>query len=78
MSIKEYTSVSVLSGGASGPEKLVQKDTDVKKLTGSTLANIIVVIAIAVIPLMYAGLLTSAYQNPTNRVSTIQAAVVNQ
>ncbi|WP_043535933.1 YhgE/Pip domain-containing protein, partial [Actinomyces polynesiensis] len=49
-----------------------------KKLTGSTLANVIVVIAIAVIPLMYAGLLTSAYQNPTNRVYTIQAAVVNE
>lgn len=49
-----------------------------RKLTGSTIANIIVVLAIAVIPLMYAGLLTSAYQNPTNRVYTISAAVVNE
>ncbi len=49
-----------------------------KKLTGSTFWNVIVVIAIAVVPLMYGGLLTSAYQNPTNRVSTIKAAVVNE
>ncbi|WP_312348784.1 YhgE/Pip domain-containing protein [Actinomyces sp.] len=78
MSTKEYISVSRLPGGVSGPGYFVQKDIDVKKLTGSTLANIIVVIAVAVIPLMYAGLLTSAYQNPTNRVYTIQAAVVNE
>lgn len=78
MSTKEYISVSRLPGGVPGPGYFVQKDIDVKKLTGSTLANIIVVIAVAVIPLMYAGLLTSAYQNPTNRVYTIQAAVVNE
>lgn len=40
--------------------------------------DILVVVAIAIIPLMYGGLLTSAYQNPTNRVESISAAVVNE
>lgn len=48
-----------------------------RKLTGSTFANILVVVALAIIPLMYAGLLTSAYQNPTNRLATMTAAVVD-
>jgi len=48
-----------------------------RKLTGSTFANVVVVVAIAVIPLLYAGLLTSAYQNPTNRLDTMTAAVVD-
>jgi putative membrane protein len=48
-----------------------------RKLTGSTFANVIVVVAIAIIPLLYAGLLTSAYQNPTNRLDTMTAAVVD-
>lgn len=48
------------------------------KLTGKTLGNIIVIVAIMIIPLMYGGLLTSAYQNPTNRLQTMTAAVVNE
>ncbi|MDU0347629.1 YhgE/Pip domain-containing protein [Actinomyces sp. MRS3W] len=49
-----------------------------KKLTGSRAANLIVVLAVSIIPLLYAGLLTLAYQNPTNRLGDIKAAIVNE
>ncbi|WP_099332389.1 YhgE/Pip domain-containing protein [Actinomyces minihominis] len=48
------------------------------KMTGSTLANLLVVVAIIFIPLMYGGVLTSAYQDPVGRINHIQAAVVNE
>ncbi len=48
------------------------------KLTDSTLANVLVVLAILFIPLMYGGILSSAYQDPVNRISHMQAAVVNE
>ena len=47
------------------------------RLTGSRIANILVIIAVACIPLLYAGLLTSTYTNPTNRIDHMHAAVVN-
>ena len=49
-----------------------------KKLTGSRVANLIVIAAVLIVPLLYAGLLTLAYQNPTNRLDQITAAVVNE
>lgn len=49
-----------------------------KKLSGSRIANLIVVLAVSIVPLLYAGLLTLAYQNPTNRLYDIKAAVVNE
>lgn len=49
-----------------------------KRLTGSRIGNLVVVFAVSIIPLLYAGLLTLAYQNPTNRVGDIHAAVVNE
>ncbi len=41
-------------------------------------AAVVVVLAISMIPLVYAGLLTSAYQNPTTNVGRIHAAVVDE
>lgn len=58
--------------------KQLKERVALKKLTGSTLADLLVIFGIAVIPLMYGGLLTSAYQDPTNRIDTIHAAVVNE
>ena len=49
-----------------------------KKLTGSRIGNLVVVVAVVIIPLLYAGLLTLTYQNPTNRLGDIAAAVVNE
>lgn len=51
--------------------------TKKQHLTGSKIADIIVILAIIIVPLMYGGLLSSAYQNPTNRLGDIKAAVVN-
>lgn len=48
------------------------------KLTASTVANILVVAAIIFIPLMYGGILSSAYQDPVERIDHIRAAVVNE
>ena len=49
-----------------------------KKLSGSRIANLIVIAAVLIVPLLYAGLLTLAYQNPTNLLGHINAAVVNE
>ncbi|MDO4901792.1 YhgE/Pip domain-containing protein [Actinomyces sp.] len=49
-----------------------------KRLSGSRITKLIVVIAVSIVPLLYAGLMTLAYQNPTNRLSDIKAAVVNE
>ena len=49
-----------------------------KKLTGSRIGNLVVVVAVVIIPLLYAGLLTLTYQNPTNRLGDMTAAVVNE
>ncbi|WP_136194173.1 YhgE/Pip domain-containing protein [Actinomyces procaprae] len=49
-----------------------------KRLSGSRIANLVVVLAVSIVPLLYAGLLTLAYQNPTNRLGDIKAAVVNE
>ena len=49
-----------------------------KKLTGSRMANLVVIAAVLIVPLLYAGLLTLAYQNPTNLLERINAAVVNE
>lgn len=46
-------------------------------MTHSRIANIIVVCAVALIPLLYAGLLSSAYQDPVERIGAMTAAVVN-
>ncbi len=51
---------------------------DKPKLTASTVANVLVVAAIIFIPLMYGGVLSSAYQDPVERIGHIQAAVVNE
>jgi len=40
--------------------------------------NIIVLVIISAIPLIYGGLLSSAYQDPVENVSRMRAAVVNQ
>lgn len=48
-----------------------------KRLNGSHLGNTIVIIAVLLIPLLYAGLLTLTYQDPTNRLETMTAAIVN-
>ena len=48
------------------------------KLTASVVANILVVAAVIFIPLMYGGILSSAYQDPVERIGHIQAAVVNE
>ena len=49
-----------------------------KKLTGSRIGNLVVVVAVVIVPLLYAGLLTLTYQDPTNRLADISAAVVNE
>ena len=62
----------------------VESATEVKQVVGkprftaSVFANILVVVAILCIPLMYGGTLTSAYQDPVERISHIKAAVVNE
>lgn len=48
-----------------------------KSLTGKRIADIIVIIAIVIIPLMYGALLTSAYESPIERMSNIKAAIIN-
>ncbi|WP_350257714.1 YhgE/Pip domain-containing protein [Scrofimicrobium sp. R131] len=48
------------------------------KLTGNAFANILVILAIAFIPLMYGGLLSSAYQSPIEHLDHLRAAVVNE
>ncbi|QQM67441.1 YhgE/Pip domain-containing protein [Actinomyces weissii] len=48
-----------------------------KKLTGSRASNLVVVLAVVIVPLLYAGLLTLTYQDPTNRLGDMTAAVVN-
>ena len=48
------------------------------KLTASLIANVLVVTAIIFIPLMYGGILSSAYQDPVERINHIQAAIVNE
>ena len=48
-----------------------------KKYRWNTLSNVIVIIGILVIPLMYSGLFTWAYEDPMQRVNLLQAAVVN-
>ncbi|MDP9800749.1 putative membrane protein [Arcanobacterium wilhelmae] len=48
------------------------------RMKGPRLATTIVLIAVFVIPLLYAGLLTMTYQNPTHRLNKITAAVVNE
>ena len=49
-----------------------------KKLTGSRIGNLIVVVAVVIVPLLYAGLLTLTYQNPTANLGHVTAAVVNE
>lgn len=57
---------------------IVRRDVmHMKKLNGSHLGNTIVIIAVLVIPLLYAGLLTLTYQDPTHRLGTMTAAIVN-
>lgn len=48
-----------------------------KKMSGSRIANIVIVIGLIVVPLMYAGLLTWAYEAPIDRLDRLKAAVVN-
>ncbi len=48
------------------------------KLTANVFANILVITAVIFIPLMYGGILSSAYQDPVERIGHIQAAVVNE
>lgn len=48
-----------------------------KKYRWNTLSNIVVVIGVLIIPLMYSGLFTWAYEDPMERVGTLKAAVVN-
>lgn len=48
-----------------------------KKMTGSRVANIVIVIGLLIVPLMYAGLLTWAYEAPIDRLHRLKAAVVN-
>ncbi|WP_029068536.1 YhgE/Pip domain-containing protein [Jonesia quinghaiensis] len=46
-------------------------------MTRSTTMNFVILAIIACIPLMYAGLLSFAYQDPVENVSDMKAAVVN-
>lgn len=55
-----------------------RKVIELKRLNGSHLGNAIVIIAVLLIPLLYAGLLTLTYQDPTNRLETMTAAIVNE
>ncbi|WP_216386891.1 YhgE/Pip domain-containing protein [Arcanobacterium phocae] len=48
------------------------------RLKGPRLGTAIVIFAVALIPLLYAGLLTMTYQNPTNRLDDMTAAIVNE
>ena len=48
------------------------------RLTASTIANVLGGAAITFIPLMYGGTLSSAYQDPVERIGHIRAAVVNE
>lgn len=48
-----------------------------KRLTGSRAGNAVIIVAVLLIPLMYSGLLTWAYEKPLTRVSNLKAAVVN-
>lgn len=48
-----------------------------KKYRWSTLSNVVVILGILVIPLMYSGLFTWAYEDPMQRVNLLKAAVVN-
>ena len=61
-----------------GVEPKKAKSLGKPKLTASLVANILVVAAIIFIPLMYGGILSSAYQDPVERIGHIQAAVVNE
>lgn len=48
-----------------------------KRLSGNKIANVIIIVAIICVPLLYAGLLTWAYEDPLNRLEKIDAAIVN-
>ena len=48
-----------------------------KKNRWNTLSNVVVILGILVIPLMYSGLFTWAYEDPMQRVNLLKAAVVN-
>ena len=48
-----------------------------KKSRWNTISNVIVIVGILVIPLMYSGLFTWAYEDPMQRVNVLKAAVVN-
>lgn len=48
-----------------------------RSLTGNRLANIVIVVALSLIPLLYASMLTWAYEAPINRIDRIPAAIVN-
>ncbi|WP_122820247.1 YhgE/Pip family protein [Varibaculum vaginae] len=48
-----------------------------KKSRWNTISNLIVILGILVIPLMYSGLFTWAYEDPMQRVNVLKAAVVN-
>ena len=48
-----------------------------KKYRWNTLSNVVVILGILVIPLMYSGLFTWAYEDPMQRVNLLKAAVVN-
>ena len=48
-----------------------------KKYRWNTLSNLVVILGILVIPFMYSGLFTWAYEDPMQRVNLLKAAVVN-
>lgn len=48
-----------------------------KKNRWNTLSNVVVILGILVIPLIYSGLFTWAYEDPMQRVNLLKAAVVN-
>ena len=48
-----------------------------RKLTGSRVANAIIIVALATVPLLYSSLLTWAYEAPIPRINRIPAAIVN-
>ncbi|MFP7695812.1 YhgE/Pip family protein [Trueperella sp. LYQ143] len=47
------------------------------RFAGNKIANIVIVIALALVPFMYAGILTWAYEAPLDRMDRIPAAIVN-
>lgn len=51
--------------------------SEVRRFTGSV-ATRIVLVAVALVPLLYAGALISANTDPTNRLSGVPAAIVNE